>query len=879
MTIKAWVNPPVSLSLKEIQDEFGCIPGAPTTTTTRAPQISTTTSTSTTTTSTSTTLPPLTFNPSITILGITSTLKSGSNTIYQIPGFVRGPNFQYQISGGPPGATFTGTITYSNATTGSISDTVPSPSGTWTSTSDSSSSIPLGLLTVVITFTPLVGQTILNGNTRTLEITVVAATTTSTSTTSTTTSTTPSYFVDFYNDVTNALITSANEGDRIRIVMRTSNVANGTSVPYTITGISQADLVGSPALSGTFVVGTSVSLTYTINPDTLTEGVENLVVSLGNSPSFLATGTLQIQDTSATQNGTAILTLGSGSIETLTGSSTLPTSAVRLMFRLIGAGGSGGGADDINGTVSPGGSGIGGGVVLGMVDLPATAEPKILRGGLGLGGQSAESIASSSGLAQDYGLGGIGFSFPSGSGFSARGGNGSTDGPRNVSGRGGGGGGATALVFTAGTTTVGIASSGGGGGGGGGSRGIAGGHAGIASGVPIGYQSTSSLNGVDAVAATDDGGGGGGGGGGSGAAGSPGRDNNRGNMRAMGGTSGNPVQNTSVVLSSSNWSRFEYVQPRSTAVNGTTRAQYVDYTAFLNAFGIWDSVLGAGSFNVSVPVYFPSTGTYFYTLNGDDIASFAVDGTTIATATNSYNTTNQTGSFSGTAGWKTITLTGTNTYDIGAIALLITTGGAVVFSTLDILQNSSSAVENSISGNNNYYGFGGLGAENINNYSTNGTNGAIAIYWTTNTSAAWNPALLPDLPVPTFQLQLPTTVGSIDNGELNLYVNGRLTNTGTWGSWSTYQYNSLGKAYQIRVDAISGDDNNFCPNSIGFVTKATWTDWNYGVPIKIGRVADGTTVAKVSIRRKSDNVVQLERNITFTFTASYIDTTGGGGGK
>ena len=875
MTIKAWVNPPVSLSLKEIQDEFGCLPGPPTTTTTRAPQTSTTTSTTSTSTSTSTTLAPLTYNPTITIAGLSATLKAGSSTTYEILGFTRGPNIQYQILGGPPGASFSAVLTFSNSTTTTISDTVPSPSGNWTSATDSSASIPLGLLTVVVTFTPLVGQTVTTSNTRTLEVTVLAATTTST------TAAAAGYFVDFFNDSTNAAITSANEGDRIRIVMRTANVPNGTSVPYIVTGISQADLVGSPALSGTFVVGSSVSVIYTISADLTSEGVENLVVSLGNSPTFLGTGTLAIQDTSATQSGTAILTLASGSIETLTGSATLPSQAVRLMFRLIGAGGSGGGADAVVQIPSSGGTGGGGGVLLGMVDLPATTDPKILKGGLGLGGQSAESVGSTSGLPQDYGLGGIGFSFPSGSGYSARGGNGATDGPRGVSGRGGGGGGATALLFTTGTTTVGIASAAGGGGGGGASYGVTGGHAQNASGVPIAYQSAS-LNGVDAVATTDDGGGGGGGGGGAGAAGTPGRDQARGNQRALGGTAGNPVQNTSLVLSSANWARFEYVQPRSTAVNGVMRVYNSAYIPFLNTYGVYDNFISAGTFNVSVPVYFPVNGTYNWFFNMDNTGSFSVDNVVVSSTSdhNQYTNGNLSGTINQTIGWKTVTLNVINTGGPGAVALLITDGSNVIFSTLDLLQNRYAAVESSVSGNRGYYGTGGFGSDSVTNFSTGGTNGAIAIYWTTDTSAAWNPALLPELPLPTFQLTLPSTVDAVDYATIDLYINGRYF-AGTWGAWATFQYNDLGRLYQVRVDPVSGDDSNFCPSAGGYITKATWTDWNYGAPIKIGRVGDGTTVAKISIRRKSDNVVQFEQNTTFTYTSSsVVDFSGvASGGK
>ena len=860
MTIKAWVNPPVSLALSELQIEFGCVPLPPTTTTTQAPQTSTTTSTTSTSTSSTTTLAPSNYNPSITFTGFPATLKSGSQTTYSISSYIKGNNYSYEISGGPPGATFSILVTYSNSTTATITGTL-SVSGTYTSPVDSSSLFPLGLLSAVVTFTPLVGQVVTSGNTRTLEVSVIALTTT-------TTTALPTYNVQFFN-ASNAVITSANEGDTIRIQMTTTNVANGTSVPYSITGISQADLVGSPSLTGSFIVGGTVSLTVTLSADVTQEGTETLTVTLGTSPIILATAFLVINDTSSTLSGTAYL-ITNGSIQTLTGTATLPTASVKVMFRLIGGGGSGGGSDD----GSQGGSGLGGGVLLGTVTLPATSEPKILKGGVGSGGAIAQSIRSLGG-AVDYGVGGIGFSFPSGVGYSSRGGNGSTDGPRGVSGRGGAGGGSTALIVSVGSTTYGVASAGGGAGGGGGSLRVNGGHAVTSTGLPLAYSSLSNLDGQDAAPATDDGGGGGGGGGGAGAAGTAGRDDVRGNIKATGGVSGRPVQNTSQILNSGSWGKFDYYEPLATARDDILRTGTVIHNGwceFIQIYAVWQSYSNAGSFSVSVPLYLEA-GTYAWELSVDNSGSFSIDNVVIGTS-NSYSVVSS-GTFNVAAGAHLLAMTGNNTGGVGGFALVIrsTATNSAVFTSLDLTQHSYTSVIPSISGNKNYYGCGGFGALSTTVPSTAGTQGAIAVYWTTNLSEAWDATKLPDLPLPTFQLQLPTSdIVDYDIASLILYWNGTTNFPGI--PWSTLQYENLSSLFEFKVEQISGTitaDNGLTTLGVTY-NMNTWYSWSTArslySSVLVKATGIGTNVARISIRRKSDQVVQISQNVTFVVNPS-----------
>lgn len=77
--------------------------------------------------------------------------------------------------------------------------------------------------------------------------------------------------------------TSVDEGSNVNIVLTTTNITAGTTIPYTITGIDSNDISGAP-LTGRFTVsgaGTA-SLTLNIAADNLTEGIETLTLSLDN---------------------------------------------------------------------------------------------------------------------------------------------------------------------------------------------------------------------------------------------------------------------------------------------------------------------------------------------------------------------------------------------------------------------------------------------------------------------------------------------------------------------------------------------------------------------------------------------------------------------
>ncbi|MFA5651763.1 MAG: hypothetical protein WC933_00135 [Candidatus Paceibacterota bacterium] len=94
---------------------------------------------------------------------------------------------------------------------------------------------------------------------------------------------TPTYSLDFHLSKDPSYIGEV-EGNTVTVSLYTTNVSNGTLVPYTITGVSQAD-IGVP-LSGHFTAVTNnyySELQIPILTDNITEGQEKLVLSVGNT--------------------------------------------------------------------------------------------------------------------------------------------------------------------------------------------------------------------------------------------------------------------------------------------------------------------------------------------------------------------------------------------------------------------------------------------------------------------------------------------------------------------------------------------------------------------------------------------------------------------
>jgi hypothetical protein len=92
-------------------------------------------------------------------------------------------------------------------------------------------------------------------------------------------------------------VSSVDEGASVTFTLTTTNVANGTEVPYTITGISATDIT-SGSLTGNFTVNSNTAtVTITATADQLTEGAETATLTLDNVADF---DSVTVNDTSLT---------------------------------------------------------------------------------------------------------------------------------------------------------------------------------------------------------------------------------------------------------------------------------------------------------------------------------------------------------------------------------------------------------------------------------------------------------------------------------------------------------------------------------------------------------------------------------------------------
>ena len=97
---------------------------------------------------------------------------------------------------------------------------------------------------------------------------------------------------------------TCNEGDVATITLTTQNLPNGTNVPYTVTGITIADLVvaESSPLTGNFVVGSQNTKAFKFANDQVTEGTENFKITITTQTPFLGDDNLSIAVADTSQN-------------------------------------------------------------------------------------------------------------------------------------------------------------------------------------------------------------------------------------------------------------------------------------------------------------------------------------------------------------------------------------------------------------------------------------------------------------------------------------------------------------------------------------------------------------------------------------------------
>ena len=92
---------------------------------------------------------------------------------------------------------------------------------------------------------------------------------------------------------TNGVVTT-NEGSNVTFVLQTKNVSPDTQIPFTITGVSSADIDGA-SLTGVFTALSGTSQIFNITSDNLLEGLETMTVTLDGLGVSAAVG---INDTS-----------------------------------------------------------------------------------------------------------------------------------------------------------------------------------------------------------------------------------------------------------------------------------------------------------------------------------------------------------------------------------------------------------------------------------------------------------------------------------------------------------------------------------------------------------------------------------------------------
>jgi subtilisin family serine protease len=85
------------------------------------------------------------------------------------------------------------------------------------------------------------------------------------------------------------------EGDAVTITLTTENIADGVNVPFTITGVTSAD-INNQSLTGNFTIESDTAqLVILATPDLTTEGLETLTLSIDGTPESI---TIDISDTS-----------------------------------------------------------------------------------------------------------------------------------------------------------------------------------------------------------------------------------------------------------------------------------------------------------------------------------------------------------------------------------------------------------------------------------------------------------------------------------------------------------------------------------------------------------------------------------------------------
>ena len=152
---------------------------------------------------------------------------------------------------------------------------------------------------------------------------------------------------------------SVNEGSSASFTVATTNVAAGTSLSYSIGGVSTSDLT-SGSLSGTTTVGSNGQATISIpvKADSLTEGPETLTVTVqGQTASVVINDTSLTLATPTYSVSSSSSSVNEGSSVTFTVATTNVASGTSLSYSLYGVSSSDVSGRSLSGTTTVGSNG------------------------------------------------------------------------------------------------------------------------------------------------------------------------------------------------------------------------------------------------------------------------------------------------------------------------------------------------------------------------------------------------------------------------------------------------------------------------------------------------------------------------------------------
>lgn len=198
------------------------------------------------------------------------------------------------------------TVTFTLTTTMLDTGTVVPYTVTGISAADLSSGSLTGTFTTNASGTGTVSFTLANDNssegTETLTLTLNGKAISKSVTINDTSVLLPTYNVGWYDDPTgaNAKLNNVNEGDIIFLVVKTTNVPNGTGLVATLrgTGITVNDFSGN-SLSDTIVINSNIGyMRCTLAADRTTEGNEMLTATITSGGTNIGVTGITINDTS-----------------------------------------------------------------------------------------------------------------------------------------------------------------------------------------------------------------------------------------------------------------------------------------------------------------------------------------------------------------------------------------------------------------------------------------------------------------------------------------------------------------------------------------------------------------------------------------------------